>query len=80
MAEETVRAKIREILAQFAAEDVDEDQDIFATGLVNSLFAMQLVLSLEGEFDFEVADEDLDINNFNSVKALVGFVEKKTRA
>ena len=80
MAEETVRAKIREILAQFAAEDVDEDQDIFATSLVNSLFAMQLVLSLEGEFDFEVADEDLDINNFNSVKALVGFVEKKTRA
>ena len=80
MAEETVRAKIREILAQFAAEDVDEDQDIFATGLVNSLFAMQLVLSLEGEFDFEVADEDLDINNFNSVTALVGFVEKKTRA
>jgi methoxymalonate biosynthesis acyl carrier protein len=80
MSKETVQAKIREILAQFAAEDVDEDQDIFATGLVNSLFAMQLVLSLEGEFDFEVADEDLDINNFNSVKALVGFVEKKTRA
>jgi acyl carrier protein len=67
MADEKVVAKIREILAQFAAEDVEQDQDIFATGL-----------SLEGEFNFEVADEDLDINNFNSVNALVGFVEKKT--
>jgi methoxymalonate biosynthesis acyl carrier protein len=80
MADEKVVEKIREILAQFAAEDVEQDQDIFATGLVNSLFAMQLVLSLEGEFNFEVADEDLDINNFNSVNALVGFVEKKTSA
>jgi methoxymalonate biosynthesis acyl carrier protein len=80
MADEKVVAKIREILAQFAAEDVEQDQDIFATGLVNSLFAMQLVLSLEGEYNFEVADEDLDINNFNSVNALVGFVEKKTSA
>ena len=80
MADEKVVAKIREILAQFAAEDVEQDQDIFATGLVNSLFAMQLVLSLEGEFNFEVADEDLDIYNFNSVNALVGFVEKKTSA
>ena len=80
MADKTVRAKVREILAQFAAEDVAEDQDICASGLVNSLFAMQLVLSLEGEFNFEVADEDLDINNFNSSNALVGFVEKKTSA
>ena len=80
MADEKVVAKIREVLAQFAAEDGEQDQDIFATGLVNSLFAMQLVLSLEGEFNFEVADEDLDINNFNSVNALVGFVEKKTSA
>ena len=80
MTDETVKAKVREILAQFAAEDVDEDQDIFASGLVNSLFAMQLVLSLEQEFGFEVADEDIDINNFNSVKALVAFVGKKASA
>ncbi len=80
MTNETVNAKIREMLAQFAAEDVQEDQDIFSTGLVNSLFAMQLVLSLEQEFSFEVADEDLDINNFNTVNALVNFVAKKMSA
>ena len=80
MTNETVNAKIREMLAQFAAENVQEDQDIFSTGLVNSLFAMQLVLSLEQEFSFEVADEDLDINNFNTVNALVNFVAKKTSA
>lgn len=80
MTNETVKAKIREMLAQFAAEDVQEDQDIFSTGLVNSLFAMQLVLSLEQEFSFEVADEDLDINNFNTVNALVHFVATKTSA
>jgi methoxymalonate biosynthesis acyl carrier protein len=80
MAEPEVENKIRELLAEFGAEEVAADQDMFASGLVNSLFAMQLVLSLETEFGFEVADEDLDINNFNTVNALVGFVGRKTAA
>jgi len=80
MAEAHLQTRIRGLLAEFGAEDVAEDQDMFSTGLVNSLFAMQLVLSLEKEFGFEVADEDLDINNFNTVSALVGFVTRKTAA
>ena len=33
-----------------------------------------------GGYSVVVADEDLDINNFNSVKALVAFVGKKASA
>lgn len=74
----TTREKIRDLLVEVAADEIADDQEIFTSGLVNSLFAMQLVLFLEQEFQLKVEDEDLDINNFNTLNALVDFVEKKT--
>jgi acyl carrier protein len=78
MSAEQIRDKIRQFLAQSAVDsEVADDQDIFASGLVNSLFAMQLVLFIEKEFETKVEDEDLDISNFNTVAAMVGFVGRK---
>ena len=79
MTAETIKEKIIDHLAQSVADDdIHDDQDIFASGLVNSLFAMQLVLFIEKEFQFKVEDEDLDINNFNTIAAMVGFIGRKT--
>ncbi|MBT4503450.1 MAG: acyl carrier protein [Gemmatimonadetes bacterium] len=79
MTAETIKEKIIDHLAQSVADaDIPDDQDIFASGLVNSLFAMQLVLFIEKEFQFKVEDEDLDINNFNTIAAMVGFIGRKT--
>ncbi|WP_111977553.1 acyl carrier protein [Algibacillus agarilyticus] len=57
--------------------DVDLDIDLFATGMVNSLFAMQLVLFVEKEFGFAVANEDLDYDNFRSINAIADFAARK---
>ena len=54
-----------------------DDDDIFQLGFVNSMFAMQLVAFMEKEFGIAVEDEDLDIENFNSVNALARFAERK---
>jgi acyl carrier protein len=59
---------------------LQDDDDIFALGLINSLFAMQMVLWVEKEFGIKVEDEDLDIENFNTINALAGFVERKNQA
>ena len=53
------------------------DQDIFALGLVNSLFAMQLVNFVETEFGISVEQEDLEIENFNTVNAIADLVYRK---
>jgi acyl carrier protein len=53
------------------------DADIFALGFVDSLFALQLISFLEETFAIEVNDQDLDISNFNSVAAIVAFVNNK---
>jgi methoxymalonate biosynthesis acyl carrier protein len=53
------------------------DQDIFALGLVNSLFAMQLVNFVETEFGISVEQEDLEIENFNTVNAIADLIYRK---
>ena len=57
---------------------MEDDEDLFASGLVNSLFAMQLVLFVEKEFSIKVENQDLDIANFKSVNAITGFIQSKT--
>lgn len=79
--ETTIQTKIRNFLAKFFQNiELEDNQDIFALGFVNSLFAMQLVLFVEKEFGVQVENEDLDIDNFRSIQAIATLVEQKTAA
>jgi acyl carrier protein len=54
----------------------DED-NILALGLVDSLFAVQLVLFVEEEFNIEVLDSELNIDNFSSVNTIGALIRRK---
>lgn len=77
MSDHNIRQTILTFLEQFIDVDVADDEDLFASGLVNSLFAMQLVLFVEKEFSIKVDNEDLDLDNFRSVSAITGFIQRK---
>jgi methoxymalonate biosynthesis acyl carrier protein len=73
------KEKIRTFLSRFfRARNLNDDDDIFALGFVNSLFAMQLVMWVEKEFAIQVEDEDLEISNFNSVNAIAALAARKS--
>ncbi|MEG4391407.1 acyl carrier protein [Microcoleus sp. BROC3] len=73
------REKIKAFLARVVGDyDLQDNEDIFGLGFVNSMFAMQLVLFVEQEFKISIENEDLEIDNFNTVNALVNLVERKT--
>jgi methoxymalonate biosynthesis acyl carrier protein len=75
------QAKIKEFLSRFFKNhDLKPEEDIFALGFVNSLLAMQLVAFVEKEFGIQVADEDLDLDNFRSIQAIASLVERKSGA
>lgn len=75
-----VQTKIRTFLAQHIQNyDLQNHEDIFARGFVNSLFAMQLVVFVEKEFQITVEDEDLELDNFRTIDALTHFVESKLK-
>ena len=69
---------IRDFLGQFVADpSVSVDHDLFESGLVNSLFAMQLVLHIESEYGISVSNDDLDFDNFKSLQAISEFIQGK---
>ena len=57
--------------------ELQDDDDIFSLGFVNSLFAMQLVMFIEKEFSMTVEDDDLNIDNFRTVNAIANLVQSK---
>lgn len=71
--------KIKAFLSQHIQNrDLQDDVDIFASGFVNSLFAMQLVLFVEDEFSLRLDNEDLRLDNFRSINALADLVARKS--
>ncbi|WP_298368719.1 phosphopantetheine-binding protein [Azospirillum sp.] len=79
MANSNVIKTIGEFMARaFERESVPVDEDIFASGFTNSLFAMQLVDFVERQFGVEVDADDLQIDNFRTVARVAALVERKT--
>jgi methoxymalonate biosynthesis acyl carrier protein len=70
------KIRIRTFLGNRLPGELRDDEDIFETGLVNSLFAMQLVLFVEQEFAIEISNEDLERDNFRTVNSITGLVER----
>jgi methoxymalonate biosynthesis acyl carrier protein len=52
------------------------DVDLFESGAVSSLFAMQLVVYLEKTFGVIVAGDDLTLENFRTVRSMTTLVRR----
>ena len=67
----------RFILSSINITHLGDDDDLFESGIVNSLFAVQLMTFIEKTFAIEVGMDDLDIENFKSLNAATAFVVRK---
>lgn len=56
--------------------DVPPDQDLFASGLVSSIFAMELIVHVEQTFDVAITGSDLRLDNFRTVDRMTGLVTR----
>jgi acyl carrier protein len=72
-----MKDQIRDFLSKhIKGRQLQDDDDIFGLGLVSSLFAMELVLYVEQQFEIEVSGDDLDISNLRTVNAIAALVER----
>jgi methoxymalonate biosynthesis acyl carrier protein len=76
------RDKVEQIISTFIANatnlsNLGEDDHLFETGVLNSLFAVQLMTFIEKAFRIEVGRDDLDTDNFKSIRATTAFVLRK---
>lgn len=76
-----VRTKVKNFLSQFFRDhELQDDEDIFSLGFVNSLLAIQLVNFVEKEFGITIGDEDLDLDNFRTVRNIDALIARKQEA
>ena len=78
MTTDSIQDQIRVFLAKHVPEEgLAQDQDIFEDGFVNSLFAVQLVLFVEKEFQIKLGRDDLKRENFKNAPSLAQLVQSK---
>jgi methoxymalonate biosynthesis acyl carrier protein len=80
---ENVSNNVKETIRSFInsavnIDAIDDDENLFASGLINSLFAVQLTTFIERKFGIEIGMDDLDIENFKSISATAAFVARKS--
>ncbi len=76
--EYTIRETVSNfLLSSIRIANLKYDDHLFESGLVNSLFAVQLMTFLEKKFVIEIGIDDLDMENFKSVNATTAFVMRK---
>jgi methoxymalonate biosynthesis acyl carrier protein len=71
---EEIEGALTEFLTDKIKAPVEKDQDLFASGLVSSMFAMQLVVHLESTYDIAIIGPELKLDNFRTVTAMTDLV------
>jgi acyl carrier protein len=73
-----IKTKVRDfIIAAGRLRSLRDHEDIFRSGFVNSLFAMQLLTYVEREFAIQVDNDELKLDTFRSVDAIAALVRTK---
>lgn len=56
-------------------KEVNPDDDLLSSGILNSLGILKLVAFIEERFDTRVPDEDIVFENFQSIQSLSDYLE-----
>lgn len=71
---ETIQANLTEFVEKQTKQPVTADLDLFKSGLVSSLFALQLVVHVETEFGVAVQGPELKLDNFRTIDTITELV------
>lgn len=71
---EAISVNLQEFLLSRTKQAWEPDVDLFASGVVSSMFAMELVVYVEKTFDVMVLGEDLAVDNFRTVRRMTDLV------
>ncbi|MFF4379786.1 acyl carrier protein [Kitasatospora sp. NPDC001547] len=69
-----VEQALSAFLVGHTGAEPEVEQDLFATGAISSMFAMELVVFLEDEYDIEIVGAELNRDNFRSIRAMAAMV------
>ena len=80
MVERIGSARLRKVITMVTGVDINSvgnNVSLFASGLLDSLNAIEVVEGLEKEFGFEFDTEELNDKNFYSIETIVDFINNR---
>jgi acyl carrier protein len=75
-----LKSKIKDYIIESTLDDVEKINDntlIFEEGILDSMGLLFLIEFLKDEFNIETNDEELVVENFQSINSILNFVEQK---
>lgn len=71
-----IHAKVVELAAQLGnnARGLAFDQEIPASGLLDSAALMELIMWLEGAYDLSIDQDEITLENFGTIDAMARYV------
>jgi acyl carrier protein len=75
-----LKSKIKNYIIESTFDDaqkITEDTLIFDEGILDSMGLLFLIEFLKEEFNIETADDELVVENFQSINSIMDFVESK---
>lgn len=75
-----IKTKIRNYIIESTFDDIEKLTDetlIFEEGVLDSMGLLFLIEFLKEEFDISTSDEELVVENFQSINNILSFVEGK---
>lgn len=78
LSRESIKQNVRDFIMRAARlRSLEYNEEIFSSGLVTSLFAMQLIEHIEREYPLFVEGDDMNVQTFRSVDAISEFIVRK---
>ncbi|HEX4748787.1 MAG TPA: phosphopantetheine-binding protein [Bryobacteraceae bacterium] len=73
-----IRAKVIELAAQLGnnAKSLRDEQEIPATGWLDSAALMELIVWFESNYDLSIDQSEVTLENFGTVNAMAAFYER----
>ena len=66
-----------ELLEGYEGMELEADQDLLGSGLIDSIGMMTLVAFVEEQFDISIPPGDLTIENFMTIDAISTYLESR---
>jgi acyl carrier protein len=75
--QESLSEYILKELAIGRKKPIQPDEDLFSSGILDSLGVLQLVLFIEEQLGIQVPDEDVVFDNFKDIATIGAYLESR---
>jgi acyl carrier protein len=69
-------AYLKDEISNASLDDIDINEDLLGSGIVDSLGMMRLVVFLEKEFKKKIGPEDMTVENFKTVQSISDYLSR----